>query len=149
MSIDRATLSRVSRKLTSSLDTSEEWRMVRVPVSEGSWSAWKQYCSLAEVSMGRALAALIENELRSLLETSRDRGPVFDVDRTLREREAGIRDRERQVADRERRVQELMRQLSAVQRPVNEQPATEAVGRNERCPCGSGLKYKRCHGLQT
>ncbi|MFV1962182.1 MAG: SEC-C metal-binding domain-containing protein [Acidimicrobiia bacterium] len=20
------------------------------------------------------------------------------------------------------------------------------MGRNERCPCGSGLKYKRCHG---
>ena len=20
------------------------------------------------------------------------------------------------------------------------------VGRNERCPCGSGLKYKHCHG---
>jgi hypothetical protein len=20
------------------------------------------------------------------------------------------------------------------------------TGRNERCPCGSGLKYKRCHG---
>jgi hypothetical protein len=22
----------------------------------------------------------------------------------------------------------------------------ERVGRNERCPCGSGLKFKRCHG---
>ena len=21
------------------------------------------------------------------------------------------------------------------------------IGRNERCPCGSGLKFKRCHGL--
>jgi len=21
------------------------------------------------------------------------------------------------------------------------------IGRNERCPCGSGLKYKHCHGL--
>ena len=20
------------------------------------------------------------------------------------------------------------------------------VGRNESCPCGSGIKYKRCHG---
>jgi SEC-C motif domain protein len=24
--------------------------------------------------------------------------------------------------------------------------ATAAVGRNEPCPCGSGKKYKRCHG---
>jgi uncharacterized protein YecA (UPF0149 family) len=22
------------------------------------------------------------------------------------------------------------------------------VGRNDPCPCGSGLKYKRCHGAQ-
>ena len=22
----------------------------------------------------------------------------------------------------------------------------EKVGRNDRCPCGSGIKYKRCHG---
>jgi preprotein translocase subunit SecA len=21
------------------------------------------------------------------------------------------------------------------------------VGRNDQCPCGSGLKYKKCHGL--
>lgn len=25
-------------------------------------------------------------------------------------------------------------------------PDTEPVGRNDPCPCGSGLKYKRCHG---
>jgi uncharacterized protein YecA (UPF0149 family) len=24
--------------------------------------------------------------------------------------------------------------------------ATEKVGRNEPCPCGSGKKYKKCHG---
>lgn len=24
---------------------------------------------------------------------------------------------------------------------------TTAVGRNETCPCGSGKKYKRCHGM--
>jgi uncharacterized protein YecA (UPF0149 family) len=23
------------------------------------------------------------------------------------------------------------------------------TGRNERCPCGSGLKYKHCHGLPS
>jgi uncharacterized protein len=24
--------------------------------------------------------------------------------------------------------------------------ATEKIGRNAPCPCGSGLKYKKCHG---
>ena len=26
------------------------------------------------------------------------------------------------------------------------QVAAEKVGRNEPCPCGSGKKYKKCHG---
>ena len=30
------------------------------------------------------------------------------------------------------------------QQPV--QRATEKVGRNDPCPCGSGKKYKHCHG---
>jgi len=25
-------------------------------------------------------------------------------------------------------------------------PAAQKVGRNQQCPCGSGKKYKRCHG---
>jgi preprotein translocase subunit SecA len=25
-------------------------------------------------------------------------------------------------------------------------PAIQAVGRNDPCPCGSGKKYKKCHG---
>ena len=31
-------------------------------------------------------------------------------------------------------------------RVVEQHHATETVGRNEPCPCGSGKKYKRCHG---
>ena len=27
--------------------------------------------------------------------------------------------------------------------------ATPAVGRNEPCPCGSGKKYKKCHGANA
>lgn len=32
--------------------------------------------------------------------------------------------------------------LAAVQTPLR----VASVGRNDPCPCGSGLKYKRCHG---
>lgn len=32
--------------------------------------------------------------------------------------------------------------LTAPQAPIR----SDAVGRNDPCPCGSGLKYKRCHG---
>lgn len=40
-------------------------------------------------------------------------------------------------------------QNSASQRPVEKQQpavAEKKVGRNEPCPCGSGKKYKQCHG---
>ena len=26
------------------------------------------------------------------------------------------------------------------------EPITKKIGRNEPCPCGSGKKYKQCHG---
>jgi uncharacterized protein YecA (UPF0149 family) len=29
------------------------------------------------------------------------------------------------------------------------QPGRQPPGRNERCPCGLGMKYKRCHGSPT
>ena len=29
---------------------------------------------------------------------------------------------------------------------IHAQPATPKVGRNDPCPCGSGKKYKKCHG---
>jgi preprotein translocase subunit SecA len=28
------------------------------------------------------------------------------------------------------------------------QPGQERAGRNEPCPCGSGKKYKKCHGVE-
>ena len=30
--------------------------------------------------------------------------------------------------------------------PVTKTNKVAVVGRNELCPCGSGKKYKRCHG---
>lgn len=32
---------------------------------------------------------------------------------------------------------------------IEEKPAMPRVGRNEPCPCGSGKKYKQCHGKLT
>lgn len=33
-----------------------------------------------------------------------------------------------------------------VRRNVNPPVVKEKIGRNEKCPCGSGMKYKKCHG---
>jgi uncharacterized protein YecA (UPF0149 family) len=34
--------------------------------------------------------------------------------------------------------------LGPLERPVGTVPE---VGRNDPCPCGSGKKYKKCHGV--
>ncbi len=43
-------------------------------------------------------------------------------------------------------------QTSRGSEPSKRQPVRRtapAVGRNEPCPCGSGKKYKHCHGKRT
>jgi preprotein translocase subunit SecA len=35
----------------------------------------------------------------------------------------------------------------AVERNPNDPSTWGKVGRNEACPCGSGKKYKHCHGV--
>jgi hypothetical protein len=165
MGLDRGTLARLDRRLLAGLRQDETCRMVRVPVTAAKWSTWKRYCATVGISMGRAIAALIDHELITVLGESRGGGvSVIEehaqrrlADReealTKRERELGVaeermrrwsehlQERECDVEIRERRVQ-MMTQLAA--RPVEARPRT---GRNERCPCGSGIKYKNCHGL--
>ena len=56
-------------------------------------------------------------------------------------REQGLAAREKDLANREQRL--------AAQTKPTAAPLTVPVaklGRNDLCPCGSGLKYKRCHG---
>ena len=71
----------------------------------------------------------------------------LDANETRRKSRAGcgsgvseLRRREGEFEARELRVEQAAK-LSA--RP---EVAWAKVGRNEPCPCGSGLKYKHCHG---
>jgi hypothetical protein len=65
--------------------------------------------------------------------------------------EAALGTREREGVQRQRQlVADLRRngpppQASTSFAPVSDPPVVR-VGRNERCPCGSGRKFKRCHG---
>jgi preprotein translocase subunit SecA len=53
-----------------------------------------------------------------------------------------------------RNLNEQVSSVSAAQRPVDspivKEPirAENKIGRNDPCPCGSGKKYKSCHGLE-
>ncbi|MGH9734373.1 MAG: SEC-C metal-binding domain-containing protein [Candidatus Acidiferrales bacterium] len=54
----------------------------------------------------------------------------------------------RQIEQRQRRQQQnLQFQAGAAQAEAPKTVRTGAkVGRNDPCPCGSGKKYKKCHG---
>lgn len=139
--------------------------MVRLPVSPAMWSTWKRYCDTVGISMGRAIVALINRELTSMFgDHAAEEAPVLAL-----KAEAKLAAREAQLAAREQRLEELEQSQRArsdsLRRCESELEAREQrlelaskiaaqprhtapkTGRNERCPCGSGLKYKHCHGL--
>lgn len=165
MDLDRGVLARIDRKLLAGLGQDETYRMVRVPVTAAKWATWKRYCDSAGISMGRAIGALIDRELaRMFRNQSDDRLSAFAeqaqeelaarqeqvarreekatvVEGRLQAWNAHLRARESELETRERRVEFAVK---VVAQPVE---AEAKVGRNERCPCGSGMKYKHCHGL--
>ena len=72
---------------------------------------------------------------------------------------AGIEQQRREAAAKQKMAFEHADAGSALpeaaevpQQPMTPQPVTRAqpkVGRNDPCPCGSGKKYKQCHGALT
>ncbi len=165
MGLDRGTLAKLDRKLLAGLGRDERFQMVRVPVTPAKWSTWKRYCDTAGISMGRAIAALIDHELASVFgDSSEGAVSMFEeqAQRQLVDRKAALTKREHDLGAAEERVRRWSEQLRAWAHEIevrewrveaatklSTQPAQvrAKTGRNERCPCGSGLKYKHCHGL--
>jgi len=164
MGLDHGTLANLDRRLLAEFDRDERFQMVRVPVSPPKWSTWKRYCGAAGISMGRAIVALIDRELAGVATNSGDDPLVLaqQVREQLARREADVASREQAAVAAEARLRgrgERLRRWEAelqgmAQRvelasklAVQRHETAPKVGRNERCPCGSGLKYKHCHGL--
>ena len=165
MDLDRGTLARIDRKLLAGLGQDETFQMVRVPVTAAKWATWKRYCGAAGLSMGRAITVLIERELVTVFgDSTEDEIPVFArrASERLAARELQVSARERAVKDAEERIGNQNKRLRLWEEALeareqrNERASkllagstatAPKVGRNERCPCGSGLKYTHCHGL--
>jgi hypothetical protein len=164
MDLDRGAMANLDRRLLAELDRDERVRMVRVPVSAAKWSTWKRYCAAAGISMGRAIVALIDRELASSAEARHEGSSVLapQVHEQLTHREAEVASRERQLAVAEQKLRTkseqlrrweaelrtLARRAQLASKPAAQnRESTPKIGRNERCPCGSGLKYKHCHSL--
>jgi len=165
MDLDRGTVARIDRKLLASLGSDEAFRSLRVPATGAKWSTWKRYCDAAGVSMGRAVAILMDRELLSVFgERAAGKWPVFaqQAVEELENREARVEAREHKVDTNEARLRErgegLRRWEDELEAREEQAEFTQKltsrhsmagskIGRNERCSCGSGLKHKRCHGV--
>ena len=147
MELDRRALAKIDRRILSGLDHNEHSQMVRVPVSEAMWSTWRRYCKALGVAMGRGVAGLIAHELATVEgSTTGDRAEfASDLQWRFVERAEELDARERRLHERERLLRASERRLRARATPIASS-AHGKVGRNEPCPCGSGFKYKRCHG---
>jgi len=147
MDLDRGTLAKIDRKVLSGLGHDERYQIVRVPISEAAWSTWRRYCGAVGISMGRAIASLMEHELGSVVEEL-DGEPLFLAQLKSRaaKRGAALDARERQLYAREQQLGARQHQSTVV--PVGSASHVVKVGRNDPCPCGSDLKYKRCHGVR-
>ena len=162
MNLDRGTLARIDRKLLASLGNDEAFRSLRVPASVAKWATWKRYCDSVGVSMGRAVAMLMDRELLSVFgEHTAGEWPVFvqQAVKELENLEARIESREHKLDTDEARMREWSERLrrwedelearelraeATSKRFSSASTARTKIERNERCPCGSGLKYKRC-----
>jgi len=155
MALERGTLTRIDRRVFAELAHTGGVQAAKVPVSDAVWSTWRRYCAAVGLSMGEGVAGLIAHELETVVRDGGDAGDVF-ADRVARqaaERASRLDVRERELDARAERLRTKEVHLGAWERQIRTQRMSGAparavtkVGRNERCPCGSGLKYKYCHG---
>ena len=156
MALDRGTLAKIDRKVFGEMDHAGGVQTVKVPVSDAVWSTWRRYCETMGLSMGDGVAGLILNELKTVVGVDGASGAAFaeEIARQAEEGASQLDTRQRQLdvrAQELRRREEHLRaweQRLRKPRVAGSQIRTGVkVGRNERCPCGSGQKYKRCHGI--
>ena len=147
MALDRGTLAKIDRRVFAELGHTVATQTVKVPLSDAMWSTWRRYCEAIGLTMGEGIAGLIDHELGTLVSEDEPSGPVFASEpaRRLVARSEALDLRERRLDEREQSLRASERLLRARTRPL-EVPSRSSVGRNDPCPCGSGYKYKRCHG---
>ena len=156
MALDRGMLAKIDRRVFPELDHSDGVQAVKVPVSNAVWSTWRRYCEAIGFSMGEGVAGLISQELGTVVGDGNEGNGMFvhrvgqeDKNRKLRldAREHELDGRQERLRSKEEQLREWERRMRTQRAQPRFPHSAPKVGRNERCPCGSGLKYKHCHGL--
>lgn len=153
MALDRGALARIDRRVFAELAHDPGVQAVKVPMSDAMWSTWRRYCDAIGLTMGEGVAGLIAHELETVVNRDARYGWAERAARHSEERSSRLDARERELDSRDERLRAREAHLAGWQARIQEQLVSVApvrrdakVGRNQRCPCGSGLKYKRCHG---
>ena len=158
MALDRGALSRIDRRVFAELAHSAGVQAVKVPVSEAVWSRWRRYCEAIGLWMGEGVVGLVAHELETVVGDQGDVSDVFaeQVVRRVGERASRLDARERGLGALAERLRKKELDLAAWEHRIRTQRMSGApvravtkVGRNGRCPCGSGMVYKHCHGLAS
>ena len=156
MALDRGRLAKIDRKVFAELDHAASVQAVKVPVSDAVWSTWRRYCDAMALSMGEGVAGLILDELETVigLDGTHAAAVAEQMARQtvktgahLNARQIELDTRAEALRKKEVHLNDWERRLRTPQAAARQHQGTAKVGRNERCPCGTGLKYKHCHGL--
>ena len=156
MALDRGTLTKIDRRVFAELNHTSGVQAVKVPVSDALWSTWRRYCEAIGLSMGEGVAGLISHELGTVVDADGTGAEVFaeQVQRLVKERASRLDARQRELDTRAEVLRRKEEHLRAWEHRLQTQKTAGGrvqgrakVGRNDRCPCNSGLKYKQCHGL--
>lgn len=86
----------------------------------------------------------LPDSLRDRAQTLADRENVSLNTILLKALENYLPFRERHYEDQDRKAEKRLQQRART--PDAVLALVPKVGANQRCPCGSGLQYKRCHG---
>ncbi len=130
--------------------------MVKVPVSDSVWSTWRRYCDAMGLSMGEGVARLICGELETVVDGDGTTAAELaeQIAQHATERSLRLDARQREVEAQSEGLRRKEERLRTWEQRLRTPPTAGThhrynvkVGRTERCPCGSGLKYKHCHGL--
>ncbi len=66
----------------------------------------------------------------------------------VRQHSTTIDQLEQEFERKKRRELDVARLAGGGMAEVAQRRTGEKVGRNDPCPCGSGKKYKKCHGVE-
>ncbi len=153
MALDDGRLAKIDQRVLTELDHSGGVQMVKVPVSAAVWSTWRRYCEVMGLAMGEGIARLIGGELKTVVDGEGTTAAQLaeQIAEQAQERSLQLDARQRGLEAQAEGLRRKEERLRTWERTLRTPPAVEnrdnvKVGRNERCPCRSGLKFKHCHG---